>query len=588
VTARELLGKALADHRAGRVAEAERAYREILREQPANADALHLLGLVELGRGDRERARALLSAAVEAAPGHAPAWFNLGGACDALGDTEGAIAAYERAVRAAPESPDGYVNLGNCYRKAERFDDALAAYEAALARDPAHPLALVSKGAVLAGCGRADEAVEVLERSIRAAPGLAIARRNLANALLQAGRLPQALDACTAALAAEDVAEARVLLGQTLAALGRFDEARTELERALAMDPNSADAPSNLSALWYVLGDAERAASYGERAVAADPGSVRAHFNLAVAYLLGGRFREGWTEFEWRMRDRARAAEFRYAALPAWDGGRFDGKRLFVSNEQGLGDAIFVARYLPMVAALGGETIVETPPELRGLFARMPGVTAYDAARGPYPADAIDLQCPAFSLPRAFGTVESSIPHAVPYVRAGEGAIARWRERLRLRPDTLNAGIVWAGSQRHRLDRFRSCSLRDVEPLGSVEGVRWFSLQKGPHEADLAGARFRPEPLGAQIADFDDTAAIVSQLDLVVTVDTSVAHLAGALAVPVWTLLGLGTDWRWQLGRDDSPWYPTMRLFRQSTGRWETAVAAVAAALQTFARDRGR
>jgi tetratricopeptide (TPR) repeat protein len=545
----QALERAVADHRAGNLDDAERGYLAVLESQPSNGDALHLLGAIAFARGELERARDLIRAGVAAAPNNAPARLNLARVYEALGALDEAIDAYERFNGAVPSDPPALVSLGNCYHKQGRLTEAVGAFERAVAADPV----------------------------------LGIARINLANVLLQTRRYDEALGACRAALALEDAAPARLVLAQALTALGRLEEAGVELERARVLDPESADVLTNLGVHWYVLGDAERAASYSQRAIERDPARVRAHFNLAISHLLAGRFPEGWAEFEWRARDVARRADFGYSNVPRWDGMRFDGKRLLVSKEQGLGDMIFVARYLPAVAALGGETIFEVPHEAYRLMQRLPGITAYDSARGPVDTTGIELQCPAFSLPGVFGTVESTIPNTVPYLSTDDALTARWRERLQLRRDVRNVGIVWAGYPDHRLDRFRSCTLADLAPLGGVEGIRWISVQKGARASDGAPSGFAIERLDTQIADLDDTASILRLLDLVITVDTSVAHLAGALGVPVWTLLGLGTDWRWMLGRTDSPWYPTMRLFRQRVpGDWRSLAIDVAGELRAL------
>jgi tetratricopeptide (TPR) repeat protein len=545
----QALERAVSDHRAGRLDDAERGYLAVLERQPSNADALHLLGAIAFARGNLERARELIHASVLGSPANAPAWLNLARVHEAQGTFDRAIEAYERASMLAPNDAPSLANLGNCYHK----------------------------------CGRLTEAAAAFERAVAADPSLAIARINLANVLLQARRYDEALVASHQALAVQESSAARLVLAQTSIALGSLDDARVELERAYALDPASVDVLTNLGVYWYVLGDPQRAAVYCAQAIQRDPANVRAHFNLAISELLGGRFLEGWTEFEWRLRDPARRADFAYASLPRWNGERFDGKRLLISKEQGLGDMIFLARYLREVAGLGSETILEVPPEAYRVMGRLPGITVYDSARGPLDVRGIDLQCPAFSLPGVFGTVESTIPAAVPYLSTDGALVDRWRDRLRLSGNVRNVGIVWAGSSEHRLDRFRSCSIEDLEPLGAVEGVRWFALQTGSRASEAGRSRFAIERLDADIHDFDDTASIVSLLDLVITVDTSVAHLAGALGVPVWTLLGLGTDWRWLLERTRTPWYPTMRLFRQrAPGDWRGLAAVVAEELRAL------
>lgn len=591
MVAKDALAAALGDHRAGRLELAERAYRAILVQEPQNADALHLLGVVAHQRGDHREALRLIGAAVAAAPSHTAAQFNLAGVLDATGDDAGAVAAYERVLVLAPDNVDALVNLGNGLRKLDRLDEALQAYDRALIRAPGSALALMNKGTALAEAGRFDEGAVLLERAIEAGADPATAYRNLADVLRRARRYAEAERACRRALEDGERADAHLVLGQILEQSGRMAGALIEYRNALRLDPGSADACVNLAAHYYITGDVSRAIAYARCALARDPDSVHAHFTLGISLLAAGRMREGWPEFEWRVRERTSAGDFPYERYERWTGGRFDGRRLLVSKEQGLGDLLFLARYFPLVARQGGETIVETPSELRGLFERIGGITVYDASGGIFPLREDDLVCPAFSLPLALRTDAASIPADVPFLRADEAKAARWTERLNLRATDLNVGIVWSGGDRHRLDYLRSCSLREFAPLLEIEGVRWFGLQKGARENDELEwpPALRIERLGGAIEDFDDTAAIVARLDLVIGVDTSVAHLAGTLGKPVWMALGLGSDWRWMRDRTDTPWYPTMRLFRQhEPGRWEGAFQDVSLALRRLVSERNR
>lgn len=551
----DALARAVADHRAGRLDEAARAYRAMLEADPHDAEALHLLALVAHQTGSTGEAVRLLRRALEIAPGHDAARFNLGAMYEARGEFEAAIAAYQRVAESQPGRADVFAGLGNCYRAAGRDGEALDAYDRALTIDASSESALAGRAAVLAQMRRFDESADAL---LKAAA--------LANDSLAAQRLR---------------ARASILAGQGCSARREFAAAQTHYEAALAMDPASPDAYVNLGAHAYLMGDAREAIAHARRAVALDPLDARAHFNLGVSSLLAGEFEEGWREFEWRSRDPRRARDYRYESFPRWNGGPFAG-RVLVAYEQGFGDLLFVARYLPEVARLGGEVLVETPRELEGVIGRIPGVRAVRYESEPFALQPGDAYVPMFSLPSVFGTRADSIPSDAPYLRADQERVRGWAQRLALSRDALNAGIVWAGGSVHALDFVRSARLADFAPLASVAGVRWFSLQLGGAAAEISAGAFPVplEDLGGAIRDFDDSAAILDRLDLVIAVDTSIVHLAGALARPVWTLLGLGTDWRWGTARSDSPWYPAMRLFRQrAPGRWDGAILEVRDAL---------
>jgi hypothetical protein len=334
------------------------------------------------------------------------------------------------------------------------------------------------------------------------------------------------------------------------------------------------------------MGRYEEAMPCLERAIGLRPDLAIIHWNRAIALLLEGRLTEGWAEAEWRFA--YTPALRRDFPQPAWDG-RSDlaGRTILLHAEQGLGDAIQFCRYAPMVAARGGgdRVVLECQPELAALLTTAPGVAQVVRRGDPLPP--FELHCPLLSLPHRFGTTLATIPAAVPYLTPDPDKVRAWQSRLAADGPGRKVGLAWAGSPGHANDRQRSCRLSDFAPLANVPGVTFYSLQLGP-----TGEQATNPPPGLRLLDptadlrnFADTAALVANLDLVISVDTAVVHLAGALAKPTWVLLPFNPDWRWLRDREDSPWYPTMRLFRQSErGNWKSTIERVASELRELQR----
>lgn len=371
--------------------------------------------------------------------------------------------------------------------------------------------------------------------------------------------------------------KARSNLATALNAQGRYDAAATHFRGVLAAMPELAVAHYNLGNTLQRLHRFDEAAACYRHALALDPEYVDAHWNLALVLLRAGRFDEGWPEYEWRWRRPGTPLEHRGA--PAWDGGPLDGRTLLLVCEQGLGDTIQFARYLPLVTAQGGPVILRCQPELLRLLSGFPGVTRIVTREEPLPA--FDIQSSLMSLPGLFKTEPGTIPNEVPYLPEPDGPVPALPEG-----GGLKVGLVWGSSP---TDPSRSCPLDKLIALGRVPGVRLFSLQKGSHAADLGRtpAASCLEDLSGRIHDMADTAALIRQLDLVVTVDTSVAHLAGALGRPTWILLPHLADWRWLTGREDCPWYPTARLFRQAVPEdWDGVITRVVSALEQLALEQ--
>ncbi len=536
--AAHLLARATAEQAAGRLAESEATCREILARDESHAGAWHLLGIVALRSGDPRIAAAHIEHAIGIAPERADCRHSLGFVLRALGRDADAEASFREAVVLDPDFIEAHYQLGNLLRETKRFAEAAAGYERALALNPDHHQAHNNLGAALGELDRYPEAIAHFRRAVELKPDYVEARSNLGNALKITGQLAEAEAECRRAIAlAPAFAPAHLNLGLALQELGQFDEALACFRRAS-------------------VGRGDYA-----KAVACE----------GLLLLLRGDFAAGWEKYEarWRIGD----LPPRDFAQPQWRGEPLAGKTILLHAEQGFGDAIQFLRYAPLVAARGGTVTVEIQKPLVRLAARIPGITV--VARGES-LPAFHVQCPLLSLPLALGTTLDSIPATTPYLSVAAEQLAQWRSRL---CNGFKVGIAWAGSAVHRNDRNRSIPLERLAPLLEIEGPRWFSLQVGERAADLAG-RKGVINLAPELTDFGETAAAIAALDLVITADTAVAHLAGALGKPVWLMLPFVPDWRWLLGRADSPWYPSMRLFRQPrAGDWDAVVAAVRGAL---------
>jgi tetratricopeptide (TPR) repeat protein len=562
----DLFQAGVAHHRAGRLAEAERAYRQVLAAAPRHADALNLLGVVAAQCGRHAAAVELIRRAIELDDRIAAYHVNLGSAERGRGGLDAAEASYRRALALAPDDPDANSNLGVVLQDRGRYDEAAASFERCLAVRPDHVEALIN---------------------------LALARRNQ-------GRLAEAVALCERALALRpDSVEALNNLGLALDNGGQIQAALSRFRQALALRPGDAQLANNLGLSLYHAGEAEAALQHFDHALAFNHDQADAQLSQAMVRLSTGALRDGWRQYEWRWRSRQLNSAARAPGVPLWDGSDGHGRRMLVWAEQGFGDSLQFCRYVPLLAQRGWQVALEVPAPLIRLFRRLDGASAVGpeqagpaaAAGGP-----IDCHCPMMSLPRLFDTMLETIPADIPYLTADPADILRWRTRLAaagLPPGRLAVGLVWAGNPRGQspllalTDARRSVALDRLGPLFAVPGTAFVSLQKDRRPGE------RPEAYGMidlmdETADFADTAAIMVALDLIIAVDTAPLHLAAALGRPVWLLNRFDTCWRWLRNRDDSPWYPTLRQFRQpSFGDWAAVIDAVAAALRQAAERRG-
>ena len=428
--------------------------------------------------------------------------------------------------------------------RAGRLPEAIAGYRHVLRLAPGHASAWINLGVALRASGHAEEAVACLRRGVQLKPDDAGVCSNLGNALR---------------------------------AVGRLREASTWHRRALALDPGRGQAHYNFALACRDLGELDEALAHLARAEAAGYRSPELHWDWALTLLLAGDLKRGFIAYEWRWKLPDNPP--RFVDAPRWQGEDLADRALLVHAEQGFGDTIQFVRYLPLLASRGGKLLFECQTPLLRLFRDSPALAGVELFPRDAPLPRFDFQAPLLSLPRLLGTTADSIPAAVPYLTPPRG------KRRPASNAGLRVGIAWAGKPSHRNDRNRSVDLARFRPLLDLPGIRFVSLQQGAAAAAIAELDWasRLEALDPPPVDFAETAAAMMQLDLVITVDTAVAHLAGALARPVWTLLPFAADWRWQTLRTDSPWYQTMRLFRQARpGDWTEVFQRVHAAL----RDR--
>jgi tetratricopeptide (TPR) repeat protein len=555
-----------------KLSEARAHYEAALRLKPAHADTHSNLGNVHLALGQLEEARACYEQALALRPQFAEAETNLGNVYLKQGEPARAAERYARAVELDPNRPETHNNLGNALRGLGKIDEARACYERALQIRPDYAHAHNNLGVVLQGLGRMEEAAAAHARAVELNPRDAGAWNNLGVVWRALGQLPTAAACHERALAFEPgYAEAHNNLGVVYRELGRLEEAAACHERALSLRAGYAEAESNLGNVRRNQGRLAEARACYQRALALKPDSGDAVWNCCLVDLLEGNFATGWRDYEVRTQRKQNAP--RVFGAPHWRGEELNGARILLHAEQGLGDTLQFLRYVPLVRSRGGRVLLDVQGPLRRLAVQLPGLEAVTATGET--VGGFEWQCPLMSLPLAFGTVMDTIPAEVPYLtvpeqaKAAAGALT-WPE------NDLRVGLVWSGNPKYTDDRARSVPLPSIEPLFALKGVHWYSLQMGPAAEQLAGHGTALADLRPAIADMADTAALVDRLDLVITVDTAVAHLAGALARPVWLLLPYAPDWRWLLHRDDSPWYPTARLFRQpQPGDWSAVLARV-------------
>ena len=567
----------------GRDEEALECYRKALAITPNYVDALSNRGacLTKLKRYDE--AVASYDRAIALKPDYADAFYNRGVALEALRRFDGALASYDRALALRPDLAEALCSRGSALCQLKQFDKALASFDRALSLKPDYVEALYNRGIALENFKRFDEALASYDRALALRPNLAEAHSNRAGVLRELKRFSEASESCDRALALQpNLAQALSTRGSVLNGLKRYDEALASYDRALVSWPDNAEIYFNRAHTLTTLKRFDEASANYERALALRPDYANAHLNDALVKLLTGDFARGWEKYEWRLKMDSVISSRRHFPQPLWLGDDvIRDKTILVHSEQGFGDAIQFCRYVPLVSARAARVILEVGRPLRRLMADcLP--SAQVISRGD-PLPDFDVQIPVLSLPMAFGTRVETIPSGTPYLQAPSPGAKNWGTRLgpRTRP---RIGLAWSGNAENTRDGERSIGLRSLLPLLDVEAT-FVSLQKDVRADDAITLKQRGDILqfGDELEDFSDTAELISQLDLVISVDTSVAHLAGALGKPVWIMVTYIPDWRWLLDRNDSPWYPTARLFRQAAvDDWGVVIARVHDALRGF------
>lgn len=560
----QALQMAMQQHQMGNIAQAEQMYHQVLAVAPQHPDALHLAGVAAMDQGRPGEAVELIGRAISMHPAVADFHYNLGVALMDLQQKEQALGAFQRALQIKPDALNARANIAGVLLSLKRFAEAIEVAKSVLAIDPNNPDALNNLGVGLKETNHLPEAIACYERSLAIRPNSVETLTNLGNALQREKRYDESLAVHSRAVALRpDVAQLHNNLGSVLYDMMRYPEAIQCFERAIAILPAFPEAMCSLCNSFYRDNQLKRAIDVGLEVIRKWPEWSLPKFNVSLMLLLDGRFKEGWemNEVRWSVNELG-APRYDFNK-PRWDGSDLHGKTILLYGEQGFGDTIQFARYIPMVLARGGRIILGCQTEVVRLLQQMKGVENVFSSLDP--ATPFDVHCPLMSLPGVFGTDLSNIPSSPKYLQADPALAATWRERIPNDPNVLKIGLTWAGRPTHDNDRNRSIALAALAPLADVKGTWFCSLQKGPSAKEA-----KSPPNGMQIADFSeqindfaDTAAVIEHLDMVISVDTAAAHLAAAMGKPTWILLPVVPDWRWLMDREDSPWYPTVRLFRQ-------------------------
>jgi tetratricopeptide (TPR) repeat protein len=497
---------------------------------------------------------------------------------------------YNSVLQNNPDNPVVLHLLGVVAYQTGRHHLALELVTRAIADSSEVPQFHNTLGVVLEALGELEQAITAYQQAVSLRPDYAEAYNNMAIALQTRGKYALAVEKCRKAVSlAPDCARAYNTMGFSLEKQGRFIEALESYAQAVSLAPSFAEAYNHLGVVLSATGRYEEAIENYRRAIRVEPDYAEAHWNLSLALLLTGRLAKGWEEYEWRRNPDLGMLTYphRYQ-IPRWDGSPFAGKRLLVHYEQGFGDTIQFVRYLPMVKARGGTVILEVRKPLIGLLRRFPGVDELvEASFKARPAGEFDMHVSLIDLPGLFGTTLATVPADVPYLYADSTKVEYWRNKLS--EPHFKVGIVWSGSCGYERNDIRSCMLEHFAPLAAIDGVRLYGLQKGEaaSQVEKLAGKVPILNIGDRLYDFADTAAVVENLDLIVSVDTSVLHLAGAMGRPAWALICAAPAWQWMLDRQDSPWYPTMRLFRQEkAGQWDHLFQRVAGQLRILTRKK--
>src|SRR5262245_1091547 len=561
--------------------EAAAHYRQALQLKPKLGDAHYNFANLLFGQGSNEEAITHYRQALKLGLDIAEVRHNLGLALKAQGKLKDAEINYRRAIERNPDLASIHNNLGIVLSAQGHVDEAISCYRRALEIDPDYVEARYNLGLIFLDRGMLDEAVDCYRRALEIKPDYAEALSAMGNAYGALDKAQEAIDYCTKAVKANPgLCDAHNNLGTALQVQGQLDEAIRSFQRALEIEPVRADVHSNLGAAFHRQLRLDQASASYRRALELQPNYAEARWSKSLLQLLQGDYEHGWPEYEWRWH--CKPMRPRRFDQPLWDGRPVNGTTILIYHEQGLGDTIQFVRYAACVKNLGARVIIESQKALLRLLERCPGIDQL-VASGDELAH-FDCQVPMVSLPWLFKTSMDTIPRSIPYLHPDPALVEEWRRRLTNVPG-FRIGINWQGRGGHGAHRERDIPLDCFTALAEIPSVKLISLQKGTmRELTEVEGHLPIVNLGRideEHGPFMDTAAIMMNLDLVITSDTSVPHLAGALGVPVWLALPFVPNWRWLLERSDSPWYPTMRLFRQKQpGNWKGVFEEIKLALR--------
>lgn len=645
-----LFDQAVAEHKAGRLPQAEAGYRKILAENPNHSDAIHMLGLLAHQTRNFQAAVQLIEQSLAMNPNNASAFSNLGEVKRNLGllqdaerlcrraieldpnmsaahvnasmaihqqgrfadalpfalraielaprDSTGYTAAglnltdmgrgpeairyFEESVKINPNDPGVLSTLGMLYARVEMPQQAYDSLNRAVTLAPDNPQILLNMGAMLASIERFEQSAEWLEKCLQKSPNFLLALEHLAGVRTGQKKFEEALELGKRILEINPQAlDTYATMGEALMNLGRFEETIELMNKALAIRAHPSVMQS-LSNAYTRMGNGEEGLKHIEKAIALDPKNAVLHFNRSIILLLLGRLQEAWQEYEWRWQHPRMVGRNRRFNVPEWKGEQLNGKRVLVHAEQGMGDTIFFGRYCMNIAKdHGGQAVVWCQNAMVDLVKTIPGVAQVVGEAGPVPQ--VDYHIPIMSLPRIYNTSVETVPGEFPYIRTNPEKSAYWKKELAARTSKFKVGLVWEGGAFQPENFLRSASLAEYGPLAAVPGVAFFSLQKGPAEVQSKNppAEMDFTDLAPHIKDFSDTAAILENLDLLISIDTSVIHVAAALNKPVLMFLAWSPGHMWMYKREDTPWYPTIKIFRQPAFKdWATPVSRVKAELE--------
>ena len=593
----DLLNYAVSHHQRGRFIEADLLYMKARKVEPNNHVALQLSGVLAAQTGENVLSLNLLSRAISLKPDYVDALSNRGNVLQQLGRSAEALQDYDKAISLKPDYVDALYNRGISHKELGRLEDAIADYDKAISLKPDHVGALNNRGNALQGLGRFDEALQDFDKAIALKPHHIEALNSRGLALHKLKRFDEALEDYNKAISLKpDFLEAFINRGTVLQELRRFDEALNDYDKAISLKPSHiivyinrgviykelrrfddaiadynkaislkpdyVDALSNRGNALQEIGRFEEASKDFDRAIALKPDHASAHWNKSLQLLRQGKFTSGWKLYEWRWKRKELTSPRREFSQPLWLGKEdLNGKTILLHWEQGFGDTIQFSRYAKEIAKFGCKTILEVQKPLFELMKSIEGVDELIASGTDLPQ--FDFYCPLMSLPLAMGTTLETIPSGKPYLKSADDKLSRWSERLGPKSKP-RVGLVWCGNANHTNDHNRSIALEQM--LGAApEGYELISLQKEVRKTDLTTLEQSKQlrHFGADLNDFTDTAALCELMDVIISVDTSVAHLAGALGKSANLLLPYNSDFRWLVDRSDSPWYPSMKLFKQ-------------------------